>query len=534
MPRPKAMGHGHPSLRLLLLLVNLVILAIPISGLYLFRIYENELVRQTESELISQAAILAAMFRREVVAIGGPGYGLAHWTSPFGSESDLRIVPTLLDRSSSPIHGAPFVPSASGRQPDHTALTAARSLAPVIQEAALTTLSTAVILDFHGLMVSPGRGQGLSMERNPEVAQALEGRYSSLLRARTVSGSTSLASASRDTPYRVFVAMPVFNGRRLAGVVCLSRTPRELAKALYQERWNLTLAGALILALMVFVSLLASLLIIGPVKRLAREAGLAADDPGQAVGQRGKGDLVVVREVAELRASVSDMAERLTRRSDYLKAFASGVSHEFKTPLAAIKGAMELIGEHGQDMAPVTFQKFADNIRQDLDRLERLVGRLLALARAEAIRPTGGERTEARGLVLALSGRLSSLHPGFSVRLLPGPDSLDLAIDRDVLETVLLNLLDNSRENGANEAEITLSSEDGLGLLTVRDDGPGIKPGDEEKIFSPFHTSRKHQGGTGLGLSLARTLLAPYLGQLSLLGPPAVFRLSAPLAKDLP
>jgi signal transduction histidine kinase len=282
---------------------------------------------------------------------------------------------------------------------------------------------------------------------------------------------------------------------------------------------------------MVIISLSASLLIISPVKKLAQEARQVAEDPNQAVKQKAKGDLIVVREVAELRASVSEMADRLRRRSDYLKAFASGVSHEFKTPLAAIKGTMEIIGDHGQNMEPATFGKFADNIRLDLERLERLVSRLLALARAEALTPSGDEKTEVTELVKILSEHLESLHPGFRVKLKPLNPNLVLAIDRDVLETVLVNLLDNSRENGATEATVTWSFKGDKGYIQVEDNGPGLKDGEEDIIFQPFYTGRKNQGGTGLGLSLARTLLSPYLGKLSFIDRPAIFLIEAPLSK---
>ncbi|MDR2386739.1 MAG: HAMP domain-containing histidine kinase [Deltaproteobacteria bacterium] len=534
MGRVKGETGRHPSLRLILLLVNLVILAVPISGLYLFEIYEDELVGQTESELISQAALVGAMYRDLAVDLGGRDYGLAHWNNPFGeslADSDLRIVPTLLNRSSSQIYKDPLSFSASTREVDQVASMVASKLSPVIREATLTTLSTISLLDFHGLVASPGRGHGLSLERNLEVAKALEGSYASVLRAREVSEATDLSSASRNTPYRVFVAFPVFNGQRLVGVVYLSRTPRQLSQALYQERRNLARAGASILALMVVISLSASLLIIGPVKKLAREARLAAEDSGQTVKPKAKGDFFVVKEVAELRANVSDMTERLARRSDYLKAFAAGVSHEFKTPLAAIKGAMELIGEHGPSMDPGTFGKFAENIGLDLERLERLVGRLLALARAEALSPTGEEKTEAGQLVLALAERLGTIYPDFRVRLVGTMDRLWLSIDRDVLETVLVNLFDNARENGAREAQVSFSLQGEMGAIKVQDDGPGVKAGQEEKIFAPFYTGRKRAGGTGLGLSLARTLLSPYSGELTFLERPAVFLIKAPLAK---
>ncbi|MDR1546394.1 MAG: HAMP domain-containing histidine kinase [Deltaproteobacteria bacterium] len=524
----------RPSLRLILLAVNLVILAIPISGLYLFRIYENELVRQTESELIAQGALAAAMFRREVVALAGPDYGLLLWSSALARDDDsskLRITPPRLEYSPSAVLPRALALTPSNREPDPTALAAAEALAPTLREAGLTTLSTVDFLDFHGLAVGDRRGQGLSLARNEEVAHALEGRYWSVLRAREVEQPTSLSSASRDTPYRVFAAFPVLNGRRLAGVVHLSRTPRELKRALYQERANLIQAGTVVLALMVLVSLTASLLIIAPVKRLAREARRVADDQAPDLSRKSAGALVVVREVAELNESVAAMSERLKRRSDYLKIFASGVSHEVKTPLTAIKGALELLGEHGQDMDGGVFRKFQNNIRLDLERLERLVGRLLALARAEAVSPTGDEKTDASELAAELAERTMAAHPGFRVSLAPQPPRLEAAVAREVLETVLVNLFDNSRENGAGQIRLTLTRSGDWAHILVEDDGPGLTAEEAEKIFQPFYTTRKHQGGTGLGLSLARTILGPYQGRLEWVGPPAIFRVAVPLVK---
>jgi signal transduction histidine kinase len=237
----------------------------------------------------------------------------------------------------------------------------------------------------------------------------------------------------------------------------------------------------------------------------------------------------VVKEVAELRSSVSDMAEKLRKRSEYLTAFASGVSHEFKTPLAAIKGAMEIIGEHGSDMDPFVLQKFQNNIKQDLDRLERLVFRLLSLARAEAVRPTGVERTEAISLIRELAERTMEKNPGFSVILETESKKLELALEPDVLETVILNLLDNSRESGAGKVIIFAGNDNKVGFLEIKDDGPGILEEDVDKIFTPFYTSRRSSGGTGLGLSLARTLLGSYRGKLELVARPAVFKITVPL-----
>jgi signal transduction histidine kinase len=227
------------------------------------------------------------------------------------------------------------------------------------------------------------------------------------------------------------------------------------------------------------------------------------------------------------------MAERLKRRSEYLKTFASGVSHEFKTPLSAIKGALELIAEHGSTMAPDVLKRFQGNILEDLNRLERLVARLLTLAKSDAqILPTGEARTDANLLFTNMRDRLERFDEDFEVIISDLPQDLFLAVEKDALETVLINLIENSRESGAHKVVITARISDKYGILEVEDDGKGIDPNDAEKIFAPFYTTRKSSGGTGLGLSLARTLLAPYQGELKWLRPPATFEIKIPLFRQ--
>lgn len=525
-----------------MLLVGLIIMAMPISGLYLFRIYENELVRQTESELIAQAALVAAMFKDETLRLGGPNYGLKLSTVKAAPEDSYIAVTPGLDLSRDEIRpdnessSAADMPGltnfrSSPYEPDPVALTVGRRLEPILREASRINLSSVIILDYRGLVVAGDRGHGLSLADTFEVSEALSGHYQSVMRERDGGRSAGMSSLSRSAPFRVFFTLPVMNGDRLLGVVYLSRTPRDIVQALfYHERRNVVLAGIFSLGLAALVSLIVSLMIVTPVKRLASEALTVAE--GRSQGFEAKSSFIAVREMAELRAVVADMAERLRRRSDYLKAFASGVSHEFKTPLTSIKGAVELLGEHGPDMDRATRTRFENNIIGDLDRLERLVARLLALARAEARTEAEGDRTEVKSLLEHLAEHYRSL--GFEVAVEGPPGPLELAVSQDALETALRNLLDNSRAAGAlrSEIELGLDGFQRFGVIRISDDGPGIPAEAAESIFKPFFTTRKNAGGTGLGLSLARTLLSPYRGELSFLGndPGAVFSVTLPLA----
>lgn len=227
---------------------------------------------------------------------------------------------------------------------------------------------------------------------------------------------------------------------------------------------------------------------------------------------------LVVSELAELRLVVAEMADKLSHRSDYLKAFASGVSHEFKTPLTSIKGAVELLSEHSETMSPETRARFESNILGDLERLERLVSRLLALARAEAQAeafPGKDSQTEVVELVSSLKDHYHQL--GYALSIEPSPP-VTAAVASDILETVLRNLIDNSRDVGATSSFVEFEV-DPLSQridIFICDNGPGIPEDVADSIFEPFFTTRKNKGGTGLGLSLARTLLAAHKADLEL------------------
>ena len=523
----------RPGLRFLMLLVGLIIMAMPISGLYLFRIYENELVRQTESELIAQGALAGAMFKEELLRRGGPFYGRKlSGLDPARFDQPIALIsPRLnLSRDDIPNEALSFKPSPY--EPDPLAQAVGPALEAVLKEAARINLSRVHILDNHGVVVAGWSGHGLSMADNSEVREALNGYYHSVMRERAVARRIPLSSPGRGAGFRVFCAVPVMNGDRLVGVVHLSRTPREILKALYTEGSNVIWAGVLSLGLVAAVSLIVSLMIIRPIRRLADDSKAAAEGRDQAFATQTP-PLIMVRELAELRMVVADMAGRLRHRSDYLKAFASGVSHEFKTPLTSIKGALELLGEHGQTMDQATRARFEGNIRADLDRLERLVARLLTLARAEAQAeeaPAKTDRTDLGPLLGSLSEHYQA--QGYQVEL-ELPERLELAVAPDVLETVLRNLFDNSRDAGATisfvEAEI--DREAGTGEIYVSDNGPGISDELLQSIFRPFFTTHPNQGGTGLGLSLARTLLTPSRGELHLTegGPGATFVIILPL-----
>lgn len=184
--------------------------------------------------------------------------------------------------------------------------------------------------------------------------------------------------------------------------------------------------------------------------------------------------------------------------------FAMHVSHEFKTPLTAIQGAIELIQEHGNSMPPEQFQKFLANITKDTDRLKILVSRLLELARADVMQPK-----EERCQLSLIIQSLQSDYQDKGIALVNTSPDVILPMPEDIACTVFGNLIENSRQHGATKVTIGVSSEIGLSI-TVQDNGQGISPGNVEKLFTPFFTTKRESGGTGLGLVIIRSLLNSY------------------------
>jgi signal transduction histidine kinase len=208
-------------------------------------------------------------------------------------------------------------------------------------------------------------------------------------------------------------------------------------------------------------------------------------------------------EIRELHEDFRAMAAAIDRRSRYLRDFAAAVSHEFKAPLAGIRGAVELMEDHGDTMSREDRRRFLDAISAASRRLSQLVSRLLDLARADMARPDVGAVADLSAVLGRLADGLSDR--GLRVEVVKPPGPLRVAAPESTLEAVLTALVDNSRRAGADRVAITAEAGTATVTLGVSDNGEGVPPGDRERLFEPFFTSRRAHGGTGLGLSIARS-----------------------------
>jgi signal transduction histidine kinase len=511
----------RPGIGLIIVSILLTVVALPLVGLFFFRIYENQLVRQTEAEMIAEAAAIGAIYAREVREAGLQpdrlGAVVANTLAETASSDPLppgrapsadwpyRPIEPQLDLAGDYILGSRPDSEPAATDPDFAVI--GTRLSGVIAETQATTLAGFRLLDPRGVVIAGGGDIGRSFAEVREVQAALAGRYASVLRQRVASRPVPpVYSLSRGTGVRVFVALPVVVGNRVAGAVYVSRTPSNIVKHLYGERGKVAGAALSVLAVTLLIAFVAVRTISRPMHALIeRTQRIAAGDTGAIAPLRRHG----TREMAELSAAFIDMARKLEARTETVRTFASHVSHELKSPLAAIHGAAELLRDSGGDMTPDERSRFLGNIIADTDRLARLVRRLLELARAEAP-PLSAETASLSEAIqlLPTERRLAvTLSGGGDLRFRMSPENAAIA---------LANLIDNSARHGARTFALSAQQTgNGIGIAAA-DDGEGIAPANRARIFEPFFTTRCESGGTGLGLRIVAALIAAHDGTIRL------------------
>lgn len=497
-----------PRLRTVLLLVNLAILLLPVGGIAVLRLYENELVQRTESELLVQGAFVVSIFEKEWRHPDAPAD-----ERPPVRESVLQPLLPVLDIAVETIRPRAPEPIAVDQVAEERARRAGRSIEPILRETKNKTLAGFRIVDRQGIIVaSTGRDLGSSIAHWEEVGRALAGHRVSLLRERlSDEPRPRLESISRGKRVRVSVALPIESGGLIVGAVVLSRTPIDVMKALYLKRGYVWSGAAILLALVLLVSFFTSRRISRPVEALIRQT--------EGVARGGKSTVAPLAapgtyEVDLLSKSIARMAETLEQRADYIRTFASHVSHEFKTPLTSIRGIVELFADHLEEMTREERGGFLKNLQEDAGRLEKLVRRLLDLARADMMRP-GEERADVGAVMNRLALRRAKEVPAVKINAVEG---LAVPMSEEVLETILSNLIDNARLHGGEAVQVTLeASRRGKSIaIVVADDGQGISSANAARIFTPFFTTAREKGGSGLGLSIVRSLVRAHGGEIVL------------------
>jgi two-component system sensor histidine kinase KdpD len=268
-----------------------------------------------------------------------------------------------------------------------------------------------------------------------------------------------------------------------------------------------------------------------PLQGVKARAGVAGVEPGAVAAEEGERFVsalldqgAVALERAELAAQAAD-AQAL-RRSDRLRAaLLNSVSHDLRTPLSTVLGAVTTLIDLGKSIAPAVRTDLLLSIREEAERLSRYVGDLLDMTRLE-----GGalvarrDWTDLRDVLAAAIARVS---PRLEARRLDTDFPAELSMvkaDATLLEQALVNILENAIAYSPDGSAIETAAYEDRGnvVVSIEDEGRGIPTGDLEQVFERFRRLEEPSDrgkGAGLGLAIAKGFVEAMGGRIAAASP---------------
>ena len=231
----------------------------------------------------------------------------------------------------------------------------------------------------------------------------------------------------------------------------------------------------------------------------------------RGVERWGDGDLSVrvpergSDEVAFLARRFNHAAERVETLVQSHKSLLANASHELRSPLARIRMGLEL-------MDPEPSPRTRDEITRNIAELDQLIDEILLASRLDARETDIGtfESVDLTGLAAEESSRT-----GAELDMEPGQQPVVVSGVSKLLRRAIRNLLENARRYSNGPVQVTVRQKGGQAIVRVCDRGPGVSPGERERIFEPFYRLRgasEREGSVGLGLALVRSITQRHHG----------------------
>jgi two-component system sensor histidine kinase CreC len=349
-----------------------------------------------------------------------------------------------------------------------------------------------------------GRDEGSDYAHWRDVRLTLAGEY----------GARATQSIPGDNESLVlYFAAPIRRGDRIVGVLSLGKPTRSI-NTLVAAAQRRILYGALIGGLALLVALIvAANWVIAPLERLTAYARDVRD------GKPAPLPALPGRTLRELGEAFAEMRETLEGKK-HVERTTQALAHGIKAPLAAVRGAAELLGE---EMPAEERRRFLENLRAESGRIEQIVERLLQLSALEARTALHApERIEATALLAEVADGFRSAGRAAGVELVVGAGAgAAVCGERALLREALANLVQNAVEFSPRGGRVTLGArvDDGRVEFFVEDGGPGIPDYALGRIFERFYSLERPATGrksTGLGLSLVREIAHLHGGAVAL------------------
>ncbi|HVI98661.1 MAG TPA: stimulus-sensing domain-containing protein [Sphingomonas sp.] len=334
------------------------------------------------------------------------------------------------------------------------------------------------------------------------------------------------AHATRTTPTTVWRApdrTPVITAAAAlpnGGTVMTTVNARDITQTVRVERYRLSVVLGIVTLVSVLLSLFLARTIVRPLGRLARAAVRV---------RLGRAREVVVPrlpsrrdEIGMLARALSDMSQALRARIDATEAFAADVTHELKNPLASLRSAAEGLSTVED---PELRGRLLGIVRDDIHRLDRLITDISDASRLDAqLSRAKFDPIDIGALIDALLAARTDRGVERGIRIAyDRPDKAPLIAmgDGARLERVFENLVDNAISFSPDDGLITIAAarENGVLVVRIEDEGPGVPEEAREAIFRRFQSIRPEGEAfgrhSGLGLAIARTIVEGHQGRIA-------------------
>jgi len=323
------------------------------------------------------------------------------------------------------------------------------------------------------------------------------------------------ARTTRDDPNDpdstvLYVSAPIVRAGNFAGVVTIGKPTRNFNQFVTRTRAQLGERVFYVCALgLICTILLATILVTRPLQKLAEYV--------RAIGEGRPAFLPALPrdEIGALGADFEQMRRSLEGHR-YIEEYIQSLTHELKSPLTGIQGALEVVVEN-QD--PAVKKRFTDNIRTDLLRMTKLVERMLTLASLEASNSlSASAEFSLNSMIKAVVEEIAEQQGKKLDIRFQSTEEISIFGDRLLLEQAIRNLVENALGFARSKISVCLSRGVGRAIVEIKDDGPGIPDFALARVFERFYSLPRPETGkksTGLGLCFCKEVARLHGGELT-------------------
>lgn len=337
-----------------------------------------------------------------------------------------------------------------------------------------------------------------------DVYKSLNGQY----------GARTSHPDPKDPNYSVlYVSAPIIIDKQVRGVITVCKPTEAINNFILSAKYKFIAAGAFVALIIIALGIFSSIVFTRPLQTLTRYARQVRD------GKKVLLPKLKTSEIKEMGQALEEMRKALDGKQ-YIESYIQNLTHELKSPIAAISGAAEILEE---DLDPSEKTKFIKNIQQESRRLTLLVERMLALSHLESLQsPNEIKSCSTKQIIKKVYKRLEEKSQNQHISLShEGPD-LEFKADPFLIEQCLFNLVDNAIDfspNGSKIQSLVEKAEHDKFIIIIKDQGTGIPEFALDKVFDRFYSLPRPQAekkSTGLGLNFVKEIMTLHRGSIKI------------------